>query len=115
MTVLIERHLQKFTLFHNSGEAKMNEPLVKTRPIKITPTTSPAPPWSGMVFNCARCEAENQLEAGDVCIPLSPDGRDYLTPACPTPGCGHISVVTLPRPAAEVRKQLQLGLEWNPS
>lgn len=84
----------------------MTEPLVKTRAIKIAPTETPAPPWTGRVFFCDRCRAANQLEAGDVCMPLA--GWNYLTPACPTPGCGHRSKIQLPESAVAL---LKIGLD----
>jgi hypothetical protein len=87
----------------------MMEPLVPTRPMKIAPTETPAPPWTGQVFVCDKCGAENQLEAADVCVPLNPpDGEHYLTPRCPTDGCGYISVIMLPESALGL---MRLGLE----
>ena len=61
-----------------------------------------------MVFICNRCLAENQLTAGDVCVPISPNGFEYLTPKCPTPGCGHVSKVHF---AEYDRALLKIGLE----
>jgi hypothetical protein len=98
----------------------MNAPLVTTRPWKITPTETPAR-WTGIQFTCARCGALNQLEAGDQVAPIDGTATAFLTPSCPTPGCGEQSVIDVPELSRdEVRKLLEIGLEkdeegWNPS
>jgi hypothetical protein len=85
----------------------MSEPLNRTPRIRITVNETPAPRWSGRVFFCEKCLAPNQLEAGDVCMPLLP-GWEYLTPACPTRGCRHRSRILLP---ASVTALLRIALE----
>jgi hypothetical protein len=44
---------------------------------------SPAPPWTGLKFECynSRCRAVYQLEAGDKCIPTDREHL-YMAPAC---------------------------------
>jgi hypothetical protein len=87
---------------HDDASAAMSEPLITTRPMKITPDETPAPPWSGHAFYCEKCQALNQLEAGDVCMTMVEGrGQEYLTPACPTRGCGHRSRIQLPKEEGE--------------
>ena len=65
------------------------------------PVTTPAPRWTGVKFTCSECTGEFQLEAADVCLPTTcttPGFAAYKTPACRTPGCGHKTIIVIPRP-----------------
>jgi hypothetical protein len=86
----------------------MSEPLNRTPRMKITPTETPAPRWAGHVYFCEKCLAPNQLEAGDQCMAVVKAGWEYLTPRCPTRGCGHRSRIMLPASASAL---LKIGLE----
>src|ERR1043165_6989383 len=86
----------------------MTEPLVKTPRIKITPTETPAPPWASKSYVCDKCGMINVLEPSDVCVPVSPNGHEYLTPPCPTPGCGHVSKIYFSDSALAL---MRIGLE----
>jgi len=78
----------------------VSEPLVTTRPIKITPAETPAPPWTGVKFRCRHCSAEYQLEAGDKCVATDGTGTKFKTPACFD--CNWESVIQAP----EIRRSL---------
>jgi hypothetical protein len=61
-----------------------------------TPTETPAPPWASKSYICEKCGMINVLEPSDVCVPVCSNGFEYLTPACPTPGCGRVAKITFP-------------------
>jgi hypothetical protein len=66
---------------------------------KIDIDRSPAPPWSGVKYECAnaKCKIPWQLEAADKCTEIFVDGakgRTFKTPPCPK--CGCVSSVDLP-------------------
>jgi hypothetical protein len=90
----------------------MTEPLVSTPRMRIDVDRSPAPPWSGKVFVCDRCLVPAQLEAGDVCVPVSPNGSQYLTPECPTHGCGHVNTIRFAESALALMR-VALGPDYH--
>jgi uracil-DNA glycosylase len=77
--------------------------------MRITPTRTAAPAWTGLKFICERCGILNQLEAADACEFVT---ESFVrTPACPSRGCGNRQLLYVPLPAEEVRKLLLIGLE----